>query len=94
MDNGSKPPTHRSVHMTTSITETALDFIAREYAGRPHAAKILARVARTSHRTTERWLTKKAAPAGDNLLNMLVGCDGFADEIFAAVEREKANRGK
>lgn len=94
MGNGSDRPTHRRVQMTASITALALGFIAREYAGRPNAAKTLARIARTSHRTTERWLAGKAVPTGENFMAMLVECEGFADTIFAAVQREKSNRGK
>jgi hypothetical protein len=92
MDNGSKHATRRCVGVSAPLTATVIDFISREYGRRPHAAKLLAKLARTSHRTAERWVTGAAAPSGDNLMHLLVECEGLADELNRAVAEQRKQK--
>ena len=80
--------------MCTTVDDLVLRYIAREYAPRRFASKLLAKDAGTSHRTAERWLAKKAAPSGPHLTNMLVECDGLADELYRMIEQRRAAKGK
>ena len=85
--------THRCGVVSASLTGVVLDFIGREYAPKPHASKLLAQAARTSHRTAERWLAGKAVPSGENFLNLLAECEDLAAEVQQLIEQRRAKRG-
>lgn len=92
MAKGSKRITQRCAIMSGTITGTILDFIAREYAPRRHASKLLARAAKTSHRTAERWLRGDAIPSGENLMNLLVECEDLANDVNRLVAELRKKR--
>ncbi len=98
MDNGSRRNTRGRVFNMNPAASTfggfVLTYLQRQYGAQPFAAKTLAALAKTSHRTAEKWVAGKSAPVGDNLMNLLVECEGFADEVFEYVQQKKASRGK
>lgn len=95
MENGRRGTTHRCGAVSETLSDAVLDYIGREYAEKPFASKLLARLAKTSHRTAERWLARKAVPTGENFMNLLVQCEGLAEEIMLkANEQRRKQRGE
>jgi hypothetical protein len=83
------------------MSETVLNFncvvlacIAREYGALRHASKILARHARSSHRTAEHWIAGRSVPSGENLINLMAQCEALADEITKLVAERRSTKGK
>ena len=97
MGIGSERATHgwgKRVNPTASIFGGfVLSYLQRHYAGKPYAAKTLARLAHTSHRTCEKWLAGTSEPSGDNLMNLLVACEGLADELNELVVEQRKKQG-
>ena len=79
--------------VSASLQGVVLDYIGREYAPRPNASKLLARAARTSHRTAEKWLARQSAPSGENFLNLLAECEDLAAEVNSLIEQRRARKG-
>lgn len=76
--------------VTASYADVVLDVLEREYAGKPHAAKLLARAAKSSYRSAENWLAKLNAPSGEALINLMVECEALADEVQELVAQRRA----
>ncbi len=64
--------------------------LTREYGPLRNAAKILARAAGVSPRTSQNWLQGLCAPRGDELLKLMVECDALRDEIFRLTKKDGA----
>ena len=78
----------------STYSDTILTAIAREYGSLPHAAKLLARHARTSYRTAENWLAGICAPNGEKLVNLMAECQVLADEVNRLVAERRAKKAK
>jgi hypothetical protein len=83
----------RSVALTATYSDVVFDVLRREYAPLKHAAKLLARHARTTPRTAENWLAGTHAPNGDKLVYLMAECEALADELFKLVAERKRMRG-
>jgi hypothetical protein len=77
----------------TTYSAVVFEVLQREYAPLKHAAKLLARHARTSPRTAENWLAGTHAPNGEKLINLMAECSALADEINRLIAERKALRG-
>ena len=93
MRSATKRATHGGVFMSAAVASTLSDVvlttIAQVYAPQRHAAKLLARHARASHRTAEKWITGRAVPTGENLINLMAECDALSNEVQRLVAERK-----
>lgn len=85
MENASSQPALRgatSVCIAASdYREMVLTLIATEYGGQRHAAKRLARAAKSSYRTAQAWLSGRKVPSGHHFMNLLQECEAMAEAI-------------
>jgi hypothetical protein len=79
--------------VAATYSATVFPVMQREYAPLKHAAKLLARHARTTPRTAENWLAGTHAPNGEKLLNLMAECTDLADEVNRLVAERRAARG-
>lgn len=77
---------------TATYSETVLTFLQRSYAPLRHAAKLLARDAKTSPRTAEKWLSGLNAPSGESLIELMASSQELADEVNRLVAERRASR--
>ena len=98
MANGSNAATRdRGIPMSATAPTfgwIVLAYLHRQYGGQPSAAKTLARLARTSHRTAEKWLAGTNVPTGENFMNLLLECEGLVEVLARTAEEQHAMRGK
>lgn len=80
--------------VASTYSDTVFNVLRREYAPLKHAAKLLARHARTTPRTAENWLAGTHAPNGEKLINLMAECETLADEINQLIAERKAARGE
>lgn len=69
-----------------------LTILQRHYAPLRHAAKLLARDANASHRTTAKWLSGDTSPSGESLIEMMAASPAVADEVNRLVAERRAAR--
>ena len=69
--------------------DTVHSVLRREFAPLKHAAEILARLAGSTPRSAENWLSGQCAPQGAHLIRLMARCDALKVEIDALVERER-----
>ena len=69
--------------------------IWREFGRMKGGAKLAARAANVSERSTENWFAEKNAPNGEQLLELMASSDAIADEVLRLVaERRRAREDK
>jgi len=76
--------------LTATYSDVVLGVLRREYAPLKHAAKLLARHARSTPRTAESWLAGTHAPNGEKLVNLMAECPALADEVNRLVAERRA----
>lgn len=74
----------------STYNETILTAIDREYSGRRHAAKILARDAKTSFRTAQNWLQGISAPNGESLIELIASCRSVREAVSRMIAEKRA----
>lgn len=81
------------MQLSDTYSDVVLGVLKREYAPLKHAAKLLARHARTTPRTAENWLAGTHAPNGEKLINLMAECETLAAEINRLIAARRAARG-
>ena len=77
--------------MTPSpLNVLVMSFISAEYAGRPNAAKRLARIANATRRAAENWLAGLNAPAGDRLANLMAAHPELEQAVVTNIHHRRA----
>ena len=75
----------------SSVKETLLAAIAREFKPYRFAQEMLARAAKKSPRAAKNWLSGVNAPDAEALIELMASCNAIADEVDRLVaERRKA----
>lgn len=80
--------------IAATYSDVVVDVLRREYGPLKHAAKLLARHAKTTPRTAENWLAGTNAPNGEKLINLMAECNTLADEINRLIHDRRASRGE
>ena len=84
----------RQVLMSATYNDVVLGYIRREFSPLKHAAKLLARSARTTPRCAKAWLGGEHAPSGESLVQLMSSCSELADEVMRLVAERRAARGE
>jgi len=77
------------VPISLTYSDVVFGVIRREYAPLKHAAKLLARHAKTTPRTAENWLSGTHAPNGEKLINLMAECPSLAVEVNRLVDARR-----
>lgn len=78
--------------MPSTYSDAVLTVIQRTYAPLRHASKLLARDAKASPRTAEKWISGQNAPSGEALIELMASCQELADEVNRLVAERRSAR--
>ena len=76
-------------HLTASLPDLILTFLAGAYAGLPHAPKRLARDAGATVRSAENWLAGLNAPSVEALANLMAAHPALESSIHDHVRQRR-----